>query len=308
MIEIFDIMLLRPQWLLVVPLVAVVGYYFVPRVTALAGWDRAIDPALLAALERLGRVVPGSGRRNWFPAATAMLIAFALIGPANEVREGASFRNLDGLVVVMDLSRSVTESTRLGETLAAARQMIDQAGTRPVALVVYGGDAYLASAFTSDHRALGTTIAVLDSETIPDAGSRPERGLAFARRSLVDADIVAGDVVLVTDGGGLGDAAFREADAIARLGSRVSVVFAPSAEASTNSSPPDQGLVEALARSGGGRVADVLDPATIVALTDESASARLADGDFATLAWQDYGRFLLLLALIPALALFRRGG
>ena len=87
MIEIFDIMLLRPGWLLTLPLVGVIGYFFVPRVTALAGWDRAIDPALLAALERLGRVVPGSGRRNWFPAATAMLIACALIGPANEVRE-----------------------------------------------------------------------------------------------------------------------------------------------------------------------------------------------------------------------------
>ena len=208
----------------------------------------------------------------------------------------------------MDLSQSVTVSGRLDETLAAARQLLGQAGTRPVALIVYGGDAYMASAFTSDHRALGTTIAVLDGETLPELGSRPERGLAFARRSLTDADVIAGDVVLVTDGGGIGDDAHREAAAIAALGSRVSVLLAPSADVASGASPPDRDLAEALARSGGGFVADVLDPASVAGLVDDDASTRLAGGDFATLVWQDYGRFLLLLALIPALALFRRGG
>lgn len=308
MIEILDIMLLRPQWLLALPLVGVLGYFFVPRMTALAGWDRAIDPALLAALEQLGRVVPGSGRKNWFPAATALLIAIALIGPAKEVQEGSSFRNLDGVILVMDLSRSVAEGGRFEETLAAARLVVEQAGTRPVALILYAGDAYLASAFTSDHRALGTTIAVLDGETVPDKGSRPALGLGAARRSLSDADIIAGDVVLVTDGGGIDKAAYREAAAISARGSRVSSLFVTPAAEGTETPQENLDLVETLVRSGGGQVASVLDPLAITALMEDTAATELAAGDFVTLAWRDYGRFLLLLALIPALALFRRGG
>lgn len=307
MIEVFGLVLLRPQWLLLLPVIALLGYFWAPRGTALAAWDRAIDPALLAALQRLGRVIPGSGRQDWFLVATAAAIVIALVGPAREVREGRTFRNLDGLVIVMDLSRSVAEGGQLTETLAATRLVAQQAGTRPVALVVYGGDAYLASAFTTDLRALGTTIAVLDGETVPDPGSRPERGLEVARRSLSDAGIVAGDVVLITDGGGLGDAAFREADAIAARSSRLSVLFVPSSAGPPDAAPPERGLAEALARAGNGEAADILNPAAIVELIDQDWSSRLGIGDYSTLVWRDYGRFLLILALLPALALFRRG-
>jgi Ca-activated chloride channel family protein len=305
-IEVFSLTLLRPAWLLALPLLAVAGYFLVPRMTGLAGWDRAVDPALMAALSRLGRVVPGSGRANWFPAATAALIVVALIGPAQQLRDGAGFRNLDGVMIVMDVSRSLAEGGHLAEAIAAARLVASEAGTRPVALVVYGGDAYLVSAFTTDHQALGTTIAVLDGETVPDPGTRPERGLEVARRSLSDARIVAGDVVLVTDGGGITDAAFREAEAIAARGSRLSTLFVPTSALLPDVPPPDRGMVAALARSGGGRIADVLDPASIIGLIGEGWSSRLVAGNFATLMWRDYGRFLLLLAMIPALALFRR--
>ena len=58
MIEVFGIELLRPQWFLALPVIAVIGYFSMPRGTALAGWDLAIDPALLAALHRLSVGLP----------------------------------------------------------------------------------------------------------------------------------------------------------------------------------------------------------------------------------------------------------
>ena len=51
---------------------------------------------------------------------------------------------------------------------------------------------------------------------MPDPGSRPERGLALARRIQQEAEILAGDVILMTDGAGLTPRAFAEAEAIAR--------------------------------------------------------------------------------------------
>ncbi len=307
MIEIAGFAVLRLFWIAVLPLVAVLGFAFARQASALAGWDRAADPALLAALQRLGRVVPGSGGKSWYlPATAAVLISLALVGPARETRDGQSFRNLDGLVIAIDLSRSIAEGGNLAQALTAARLVADRAGSRPVALVVYGGDAYLASTFTTDAAALGTTIAVLDGETVPDSGSRPEHALALARRILSDTGVLAGQVVLITDGGGLGGRALEEAEAIEAAGSRVSALFVPAVSTPVGAPRPEPGVVDALARVGGGRSGSVLDPLEVAEDAGARAATRLADGEFAVLLWTDYGRYLLVLALFPALAMFRR--
>ena len=307
MIEIGDFVLLRWVWFAAVPLVILLSFSFARQTSALAGWDRAADPALLAALHRLGRVVPGSGGKRWLmPAATAVLISLALVGPAREARDGQSLRNLDGLVIVIDLSRSLAEGGHLSEALTAARLVADRARARPVALVVYGGDAYLASTFTTDAAALGTTIAVLDGETVPDLGSRPERALALAGRTLDEAGILAGDVVLVTDGGGIEEAALDEAEAIVAAGGRLSALVVPAAAGPEGTGAPAAAAIAALVRLGGGLSGDVRDPLAVAEAVGTRAATRLAQSGYEVLFWTDYGRFLLILALFPALALFRR--
>jgi Ca-activated chloride channel family protein len=306
MIELFGITLLRPWWLLAVPPVMVLSVLAARRFTGLGSWDRAIDPALLAALKSLGRVVPARGAKGWLPALAAICIAVALVGPARRTSDAASFRNLDGLVLVMDLSRSVAKGGHLPEARLAARYVAEQAGTRPVALVVYAGDAYLASTFTTDAAALGATIAALDGETIPDAGSRPERALVIARQTLANADIIAGDVVLVSDGGGIGEPALREAEAIRAAGGRVSTLFVPAKAPAAGAPQPQRSLADAVAQKGKGVSGDVLSPGGVASAIGAERATRLASGDYQVLVWRDYGRYLLLLALLPALGLFRR--
>ena len=305
MIEIGGLALLRPVWILGVPAALLAGWLIARRVAALAGWDRAIDPALVHALHRIHRVVPGSGRVSVLPTIAAVLIAVALTGPAIRRADGTAFRNLDGVVLVIDLSRSVATGGRFTEALTAARLVADRAGSRPVALVVFAGDAYLASTFTTDADALGTTIAVLDGETVPDPGSRPERGLALARQTLGEAGTVAGDVVLVADGGGIGPGAIREAGSIVAAGGRVSALYVP-AVAADGPARGDRGLLYALARAGGGQSATVLDPGPVADMIGGRTATRIADNGYSVLVWSDYGRGLLMLALAPALFLFRR--
>ncbi|MEJ1162012.1 VWA domain-containing protein [Prosthecomicrobium sp. N25] len=309
MIEAAGFALLRPWFLLAIPAVIAVAALFGRRGLGLAGWETAIDGPLRAALERMGRVVPGSGRADRALAATAVLLALALAGPAVERTDDGTFRNLDGVVLALDLSRSVATGGRLPEALTAARIVAEQAGSRPVALVVFAGDAYVASSFTTDAESLGTTIAVLDGETVPDPGSRPERALALARRTLEEADVIAGDVVLVGDGGGLGAAALREAEAIAARGGRVHALAVPgSPVAASGGAEPSvgRGLLEALARAGGGASGDIADPRPVADAVGGRRASRLAETGFAVLIWRDYGRLLLVLALVPALMLFRR--
>ncbi len=302
MVSLDSFAVMRPLWLLALPLLALLAYAVRRRAAGVPGWDTAIEPALLAALGKLGRIVPGSGRRDWPAPLAASLLAVALAGPALRSAETITYRNLDGLVVVMDLSRSVSLSDHFDAALVAARSVVDGAGSRPTALVVFAGDAYVASAFTTDSTVLGTTIAVLDGETVPDPGSRPARGLSLARQMLKDASVVSGDVVLISDGGALDETAFAEAKAIRSAGSFLSTLAVPEGAGPAE----ERGDLGELARAGGGASGSVIEPAEVLGTAAARPASRLESQGMAGLFWDDLGRFVLILALVPALALFRQ--
>ncbi|MFD1333948.1 VWA domain-containing protein, partial [Methylopila musalis] len=164
--------------------------------------------------------------RGALPAALACVaIAVALTGPAVERPGAQNFRNLDVTVVVVDLSRSVAMSPRFMDARLAAYAAVEATGSRQAAVIVYAGDAYLAAPLTSDHRALETLMSSLDGDTVPDVGTAPTAALALARATLKQAGAIGGDVVLVSDGGGLDDSAETEARALAAEGHALSTLY-----------------------------------------------------------------------------------
>ncbi|ACA15903.1 von Willebrand factor type A [Methylobacterium sp. 4-46] len=300
--------LLRPWWLLALPLLGLLAWRAAFRAAPLGDWVRAIEPRLLAGLTARGAVLPGRRRAGQAALlATAALLALALAGPAVQRGDAAGFRNLDATILVMDLSRSVAEGGRLDEVRGVAQSLAEAAGTRQVALVVYAGDAYLAATPTTDREALGTILFALDGATVPDRGSRPARGLALARRTLAEMGAVGADVVLVSDGGGVDEAARREASGLSGDGHRLHALFVPTPALPPEAPRPDRPALDRLAAAGGGVAADLDAPAPVLGAVGETAARHLADGGLAVLAWQDLGRWLLLGALAPALLLFRRG-
>jgi len=298
---------LRPWWFLAIPVVALLALRAAWRAAPLGDWGRAVDPALMAHLARAGAVLGGKRQANRAAALAAGAIALALTGPAVERQETATFRNLDETVIVLDLSRSVTEGGNLQGVRQAAAAIAEAAGTRAVSLVVYAGDAYLAASPTTDRDSLGTTLFALDADTVPDRGSHPERGLALAHRTLAEADVVAADVVLITDGDGIGAAADREARALADRGWRLQALFVPADKPLPPGAPkPDRAALEALVRAGGGNIADIAAPGAVLDAVGAGTAQHLAAGGYGVLAYADLGRWLLLIAALPALALFRR--
>lgn len=301
------IALLRPLWLLAIPLVALLALRAAWRSAPLGDWVKAVDPALMALLARRGAVLGGRRQANLVAALVAGLTALALTGPAVERPEASTFRNLDASVVVLDVSRSVAEGGRFKEARQAAEAAAQAAGTRSVALVVYAGDAYTAVSPTTDREAVATTLFSLDADTVPDRGSHPERGLALARRILGEANVVAADVVLISDGDGIGQAAEREAAAIRDKGWHLHALFVPAGRTLPPGAPkPDQAALDRLAAAGGGMSADVDAPDPVLGRVGASTAQHLAAGGYSVLAFADLGRWLLLLAALPALALFRR--
>ncbi len=299
--------LLRPWWLVALLPLALLVLRATWRAAPLGDWRRAVDPALMRLMERRGAVLGGRRQANLAAAVAAGLIALALTGPAIERQDAATFRNLDATVIVLDLSRSVTDGGSLKEVRQTAQAVAEAAGTRSVALVVYAGDAYLAMSPTTDRDSLGTTLFALDADTVPDRGSHPERGLALARRTLAEADVVAADVVLITDGDGLGEAARREARAIAGRGWNLQGLFVPTTKSLPPGAPkPDRAALDGVVSAGGGVAAELDTPAAVLDAVGASTAQHLAAGGYTVLAFADLGRWLLLLAALPALLLFRR--
>lgn len=293
-----DLVLLRPWWLLAIPVALALAWLARRGTRRPSSWTEATDPRLLAALERLGRVVPSRAGAAAGLTATlaAALLALALAGPARQTREPARFRNLEGVVLVVDLGPAAA-TDRLPDTLIAARLVAEAAATRPVGLIVYAGDAYEAQNFTTDAAVLGNTLAVLDRETVPDAGRRPERALALADRMTREAGLVFADVVLVGSGAGIGPPALEAVRGLAAAGRRLSTVHDGTAGA---------GDMAALARLGGGVAAGIDDPGPVMETVASWRRAGLGAADLAALVWTDYGRALLVPALLPAFLLFRR--
>lgn len=299
MIEALGYLWLRPWWVLLVPLALALGAVVARRAWRLGAWERAVDVDLLDAMRRMGRVVPGRAGRNWWSALVLGLIGLALAGPADERHDTASYRNLDAVVLVLDLSPSVTASERMFDVLTAARLVADAAGTRQTAAIVYSGEAYVAAPLSTDARALSGTLALLDAETMPVKGTRPATGLALARQVLSDADIIAADVVLITDGGALGPDALALAAVLDQTGAPVSAITVPGDAAGG-------AALTALVQTGGGAIGTLNDPYPVTDRLSSRAVIRLAQTGFATLVVQDLGRYLLLLALVPAFLLLPR--
>lgn len=295
MIVLADMALLRPWWLAVAVLLVVALGWRVARDARVGDWSAVVEPHLMQAMAAMGRVRQGGRARVWrHPMIWAVgVIAVALSGPALAVRDARAYRNLDGVVLVVDISRSLVESPAWRDVVTAARSALAAIGTKPAALIVYGGDAYVAAEMTSDTRQIGFTMELLDADTMPDPGSDPARALALAAQMLVEIRTLAGDVLWLTDGGGAGPGIPDGLAALEALNAQVTIVAAET---------ENGGDLAAAARAAD---LPLFAPRDLDAVSDRltpRGSARLGLIDLVLLGWEDLGRHLLLLAL-PMLAL-----
>lgn len=301
-------LILRPLWLLALPLFLVMAAGIWRR-RAAGEWAGVIDPALMPVLRRLRLFSDARGDPTAIlPLAGAALVALALSGPA-QLRPGAvEYRVLDPLILAVDMSPSVVADERvLTGAKAAAMGLLDRAAGRPVGLMLYSADAWLAFAPTSDAQSLQGLIGVLGRDTVPVAGSRPDIALSMAR------DLFGGrqgpglggaDLVLITDGGGAGPRAVEEAARLASDGARVWALTLPDSAEGAPLPQPD--AMVALARAGGGAAVSADDVADLSDRIAAARTLRLARDEVGGQGTRDFGPWLLPLALAALFPLYRR--
>ena len=306
MIAFGDVAILRPWWLLALPLLGLLLALTKPRGGALVGWRRAVDQGLLAAMVARGGV--SGGKAVWSPTILAVAIAIvALSGPAWRSAVQDRLRNLDATLIVLDLSQDATGSATLREMASAAHDILDHSAARQAGLILFAGDAYLASALTNDTNAIDPLLFALDDKTVPDPGARPDRGLDLANKVLREAHIIQADVVLISSGAGLDNEASRTSASLLRgAGHRVDTIFVPDPGRDAAAEGMRAAALAGIARAGGGLAETVAHPDAILDALSRQTISHLGASAIAAIGWRDLGRFLLIAAAVPLLLGFRR--
>ncbi|MEX2125418.1 MAG: VWA domain-containing protein [Woeseia sp.] len=318
---------IRPEWLLALPLIALLALIMARRQLAPGNWQRVVDPALAPFV--LSRS-PGnaSGMRWWLMLLGGILAAVAQAGPSWNRLEQPVFRTEQAIVIALDLSRSMDAQDLTPSRLTRARlkilDLLERRKSGQTALVVYSANAFTVTPLTTDSDTVAALVNSLSTDIMPSRGSYAAAAIDKGRELLEQGGVGYGEVLLIADGGASAEAE-RAAAELADAGYALSILGVGTLDGAPIPQP-DGGFVtdragrivipkleseqlSALAAAGGGRytvmTADDRDIDTL--LSDVAGGSSAADDSLATDQWRDEGPWLLLL-LVPLAALaFRRG-
>jgi Ca-activated chloride channel family protein len=141
------------------------------------------DPAVLARGSTLGDARLAR-RRAWLQLAAVALGLVALARPQLGEREAELARTGRDLLLVLDLSRSMTVTdvapNRLAAAKAAAWETVSVSPGDRVGLIVFGGSAFLQLPLTSDHAALKLFLDAASPDDLADPATDLGTALATA--------------------------------------------------------------------------------------------------------------------------------
>ena len=321
-----EFIFLRPWWLLLLPIGAVLAYWVTRKRSD--SWKRICDPELLPHL-----IVAGDKRSVALTRCVVfagwLVAVVALAGPAWDKESVQLYQSADAMVIVFDLSRSMNSTDVLPSRLERARykaiQIIESDHNQAVGLVAFAGNAFDVAPVSDDVATVTHLVQSLLTSVMPIQGSNASEGLFRAEQLLRNSGYGTGSVVLLTDG--VDSAAFDAANDLLRNGYRLSVVgvgtktgapirleggeFLKDRLGEFVLAPVDQDRLAELAFAGDGTLTlitsegeDSAQPQTQFTVTKlDAVDSRQAS----TVNWKDRGPWFLVL-LIPLVALmFRRG-
>jgi len=322
-----DLHFLRPWWLLaLVPLIIFLNAFVRQRFDMLR-WQQIIDPALAAHM----LILTGTPNRRRITAVLGLagaLLITALAGPVWQRAPQPVFRNLDALVIVLDLSRSMDvadiKPSRLDRARFKINDILRKRSDGQTALLAYAADAYVISPLTDDVNTIANLLPALSTDLMPQQGSRTDRALEKASELLRQSGAPTGHILLITDAVD-SERASPVVQKLAANGIRTSVLgvgtddggpipgsggFVTQSDGSIVIAAVDTDELANVAREGEGTYrtisSDDSDIESLLAAMTANPDAT-ATTDLQTDTWREEGPWLLL-PLLPLAALaFRRG-
>lgn len=303
------IVLLQPLWIIASVLLMLLAIRWNRRAET-NDWQLVMSPAVYRFLSGHSSNQKGSNWLLW----AASLIALCLTQPVVRQADDETWRHSIGWIAVMDVSRSMSLSDTVPSRLSAARQALavlsEQSSARPIAMIIYAGDAFLVAPPAFDKSVFNEHAALMEYGIIESEGSNLTRALSLATSVVTDSGFVASRLFLLTDTGGINSSSIAAAAYLADNGHKLDVLVFGSEESIEQTSPTsiNSTLANDLAAAGDGVALfangfGVIDYSPL-SLTDESSASTHAD--LKALVWQDQSHWLLLLSLPLLLLQFRR--
>ncbi len=310
---------LRPWWLLALMSVPVLIWWWRSDARRLSPWQDAVDAHLLPHLLDTGTASPRRSWARWLGLLGGVLVILAMAGPSWRKDELPLWQTKAPLVIALDLSSSILARdlppSRLLQARAKIATLLRERAGGQVALVVFADDAYTVAPLTEDAANIALFLDALNPDLMPEDGQRADRAIAWSRRLLQQAGFAQGDILLLTDHAEV--AAISAAASAHTAGYRVSALGVGTAQggtfdtgAGTGQARLEVASLRRLAGSGGGGyqtlAVDDADLRALGVLDPQSESAAAARGEKIA-RWRDDGFWLLPLAMLLLLPLFRRG-
>jgi len=323
---------LRPWWLLAIPLWVLLSYGVWKMRRQDSGWAKLCDPALLTYLVGDTPAPEKSGFRIAAMMLSGVLAISALAGPVWKQWPQPVFRAQSGMIIVLDLSRSMLAGDIKPSRMVRARQKVrDILNARTggqTGLIVFAGSAFDVVPLTTDKRAITLLLPSLTPDMMPVQGSNASLALKRAGNMFRRSAIRHGSAVMLCDGVDAG--AVTVAQDLARAGDHVSILAVGTPEGAPI--PADGGFMTdkhgniimagvnddrlaAVAAAGNGifqhiRIdnSDVKQlPGLIPSSLAHGANAQTETGQMQTDQWHEEGPWLLLMVLPLCALAFRRG-
>lgn len=295
-----------PVWL--IPAVALFILGLTRSQQEYGGWAGVLSAPVLAFLGG----TTSRPRMRW-RLLTAAWVALALTSPSVRVSDASTWRHSTAWIAIVDVSRSMTLDDITPSRLAAARDAVIDlsraAGARPMALLIYAGDAFLVSPPAFDRSLLEQHASLLEHGSVPLEGSNLARALSLASSVVSDSGVVSSRVLLLSDSAGANRNAHSAARYLAEQGHRLDVLlFASNGSNSDGAHKVDVKAARVLADEGGGTLvmADAFGTIDLAALDLERDIAD--DEGLLAVQWRTLSHWMLLPLLFVLPAIARRSG
>ena len=196
---------LYPWWLLaLLPLWGLL-IWLAYRRSRRSRWDAVIDPHLLPLLRLSQEASAHQAPSPWFWLASAWTLAvLALAGPSWQVNPVPMFKSPASIVLIMDLSPSMSAADLSPSRAVRARYGMDDLltaihGSR-IGLIAFSDEAYIVAPLTDDANTLRHLLPALKPDIMPSAGDLLTPALIQAQNLLQGIPAQQEHIVVFTDG------------------------------------------------------------------------------------------------------------
>lgn len=198
-----DFHFIRPYWLFALIPCVILIVLILQHKRQQGSWAKVCDQALLPYILQQQSATHNRGVLI-STAIAALLAILALAGPTWQRLPVPVFRNDSGLVIALDLSRSMLANDIKPNRLMRARykiaDILAQRKDGQTALIVYAGDAFTVTPLTTDNATITGQLNALTPDIIPSSGSNTVLALKKSLRLFKQAGLQKGHILLVTDG------------------------------------------------------------------------------------------------------------